>query len=117
MPDIIDSAARVIIIRRLDIVSAHVRSLRAQSSDAGVGGGFECDHLSIGFWHEATFNSRSGDRAVIDLIITPVVHEGREFGVTVHGIVVGLNAVGIVHCKLWIPFCLHRFVDNAVSNA
>ena len=41
----------------------------------------------------------------------------RIFHLRVGNIVDSLDAVGVVHCKLWVGGCLNQVVDDAIPNS
>jgi hypothetical protein len=81
---------------RTDIVSAHVRGLGADS----------------------VIRQRSTVRllAKCDLVLTAIWHLVCKFHVAVHGIIDGLDTIGVVHCKLRVVFCLNGLVDDTVND-
>jgi len=77
------TSARKVVVRRFNIVSAHVRRLRARSSDAGVTAGFVRDLVAMSLLDVAALRARGGLLARFDLVQATVWHEVGEAGVVV----------------------------------
>ena len=117
MPDVVYTASSIEVIRRLNIVSAHVRSFRAEGGNAGVGGGCIRNLTAIiSSWNVASIDRCSCCFAKSDLIEATVQHEVRELSIAVNCVVVGFDAICIVHSELGIPLGLYSFVNDAVAD-
>lgn len=106
MSYIIHSSSAVVVVRRLDIITAHVCSLitNLQNSWGQLNSGDGSINVVIA---SVAFSRCS---AKLDLVLAAVKHVIGEFGVRVDGVVVCLDTVGIVHRKLRIPFGLYGFI-------
>lgn len=99
MSDVIGASARILVVRALDIVSAHVLGLRAESLGSEV--------VLTGF---------SGFAAVLDVFETAAAHVQSELHVVVDGVIDGFNAVGVVDGEFRVMGCLDGLIDDAVSD-
>jgi hypothetical protein len=127
--NIVDTAATVVVVWRLDVVTAHVGSLVADLHHTGR-------QLRISDWCigivVAGIASSCG-AADFDLVKAAVVHVVGELGIVVDGVVVGFDTVGarevsqdssckyglflLVDSKLWVVSCLDRLIDDTVDYA
>jgi len=109
--DVIDSASTVVVVWGLDVVTAHVCGFVADLQLAW-------SQFRLGDWGINMVVGRISLRssaAESNLVETAVVHVVRELGVRVNGIVVRLDAVGIVDSKLGVVLCLDRLIDDTVD--
>lgn len=88
--DVIDTAAAVVVVRRLDVVSAHVSRFVAELHDAGGQSSLRDGRVGVVVAGVA-FGCGA---AQLDLVEAAIVHVVGEFGIGVNRVVVGFDAVG-----------------------
>ena len=111
MADVIHAATTVEVVRRLDIVAAHIRRLVADLHYARcqLGCSDWCIGMVVGDVALGTGTAET------NLIQAPVEHVVGKFGVGINGVIVGLDAICVVDGKFRVVLGLYRFVDDAVD--
>jgi hypothetical protein len=99
MSDIIGSPARILVVRTLNIVSAHILCFGAKS----LGG-------------KIVLASLSGFAAVLDILEASAAHVQCKLHVVVDSVVDSLDAVCVVDGKLGVVGSLDSLVDDTVSD-
>lgn len=90
MTDVVHAAPAVVVVRRLDVVAAHVGGFVADLQYAGSQLGVRNGRVRV----VVACVSFGGGAAQLDLVQAAVVHVIGEFGVVVDGVIVGFDAVG-----------------------
>jgi len=109
--DVVDAAAAVVVVRRFDIVTAHVLRFVADLHDTRSQFGLSDGRVSV-VVAPVAFSSRA---ASSDLVEAAAKHVVCKLGIAVDGVVVSFDAVGVVYGKLGVLFSLDSLVDYAVD--